>query len=292
MELRHLRYFLTLAEELHFGRAAKRLFISQPPLSRQIKELEEELGAILFFRDNKRVELTQAGKYFQKEAYNMMRRLEAVQQQTYQIHHSLAGEIKIGYISAIDKRKMGLLIQRLQQHYPYMQAKLFERPSLRQVEALEQGKLDIGIIRAPNASPQLLSEPLYEDGFCLALPADWLPPIDFAGLMNQAFISYHARYAPSYHNEMLAYCAQLGFVPTLRHECNNIASILELVHLGIGFSVVPQSVQTQYQHLSVQFLPFEEVNIKTSILLAYAKDSEHPALSLMQQFILELFAKA
>lgn len=291
MELRHLRYFLMLAEELHFGKAAKRLFISQPPLSRQIKELEEELGAILFFRDNKRVELTEAGKFFRKEAEVLMQRLASVQQQTHQIHHSMAGEIRMGYISSVDKSKLGLLIQKLHKIYPYIQTKLFELSTIRQIKALENGKLDIGIIRAPNSSPYLITESLYKDGFCLAVPGSFELPTTFSALAAQPFISYHAKYAPVYHNEMLAYCAQMGFMPTLHHECNNISSILELVHLNTGISVVPQSVQYQYTHLAIQFINPHETTIKTDILMAYGKESEHPALPIMRQFIIDLFGQ-
>lgn len=292
MELRHLRYFLTLAEELHFGNAAKRLFISQPPLSRQIKELEEELGAILFFRDNKRVELTEAGKFFRKEAETLMKKLASVQQQTHQIHHSLAGEIKIGYISSVDKSKLGLLIQKLQKLYPYVQTKLFELSTIRQIEALDNGKMDIGIIRAPSSSPHLATEQLYKDGFCLAVPNSFDLPATFSTLAKEPFISYHAKYAPVYHNEMLAYCAQMGFMPTLHHECNNISSILELVHLNAGITVVPQSVQYQYSHLAIRFVNVDKIAIKTDILLAYAKENEHPVLPVIRQFILDLFKKS
>lgn len=291
MELRHLRYFLMLAEELHFGNAAKRLFISQPPLSRQIKELEKELGVVLFFRDNKRVELTESGKFFQKEAHALLRKLESVQRQTHQIYHSLAGEINIGYISAIEKSKLGLLIQKLQKIYPYIQTKLFELSTVRQVEGLESGKLDIGIIRAPNPSPYLVTESLYEDGFCLAVPTTFELPTRFSALAEQPFISYHAKYAPAYHNEVLAYCAQLGFMPTLHHECNNISSILELVHLHAGISVVPQSVQYQYAHLDIRFINMEQTSIRTAILMAYRTESEHPVIPVIRELILDLFGQ-
>ncbi|MGH2623423.1 MAG: LysR family transcriptional regulator, partial [Sphingobacterium sp.] len=168
MEIRHLRYFIMLSEELHFGKAAKRLFISQPPLSRQIKELELELGATLFSRNNKRVALTPAGEYFLKEARNILVTLDSAKHHANQIHSGLAGEIKIGYISSVDKAKLGILIQRIQKKHPYVQTKLFELPTEKQITALENRKLDIGIIRAPNPSYRLQTEKLYDDGFCLA----------------------------------------------------------------------------------------------------------------------------
>lgn len=289
MELRHLRYFIVLAEELHFGNAARRLFISQPPLSRQIKELEEELGVILLLRDNKRVSLTEAGRFFLEQARKVVGQLESAMQQTNQIHHSLAGEIKIGYISSIDKKKLGELIHHLRDVHPFLQTKLFELPTNRQIQALEDGKLDIGIIRAPNASPLLQSEMLYEDGFSLVFPAAMAIPERLEELANFPFISYHATAVPVYHSQMLAFCAELGFKPTLRHECNNIASILELVELNAGISIVPACVRHQYGHLGVRFFNVEESAIKTEVLLTYQRRQNHPAFSMLRCLMLALF---
>lgn len=289
MELRHLRYFLTLSEELHFGKAAKRLFISQPPLSRQIKELEEEMGVKLFLRNNKRVLLTEAGRYFAQEANNLIKKLDFAKQQTAKIHDSLAGELKIGYISSIDKQKLGKLVRELQIHYPYLQIRLYELSSEKQIEELTSKKMDLGIIRAPVTSPEIKVEQLYDDGFLLAYAADFVLPADLSLLSTIPFISYHPDYAPVYHNQILAYCAHLGFSPNLRHSCNNISSILELVHFGTGISVVPQSVQSQYHHLHINFLNLGEPSIKTDILMAYAKEQEHPAFSVLGDLVKKIF---
>lgn len=291
MELRHLRYFLILVEELHFGRAAKRLFISQPPLSRQIKELEEHLGATLFLRDNKRVTLTEAGRYFAKEAQSILTRLDLVQHQASQIHLSLAGEVKIGYISSTDKRKLGELVYALQTRYPYLQIKLYELSSEQQLKSLSLKKLDIGIVRAPAVAVDLAVEKLYEDGFTLAYSTDFDLPTDLSTLAEVPFISYHPDSVPLYHRQMLAYCAQLGFSPNLRHACNNISSILELVHLKTGITVVPESVQSQYTHLAINFLNLRKPSIKTAILMAYARQPEHPAFSVLHDLVKKIFTR-
>lgn len=290
MELRHLRYFLVLAEELHFGNAAKRLFISQPPLSRQIKELEEELAVDLFVRDNKRVMMTEAGHYFVQEAQDILNRLKVAREHVSQIHRSLAGEIKIAYISSTDKKKLGQLVQALQHEHPFLQTKLYEMSSEHQAEALVNGAIDVGIVRAPLLSPTLKAEKLYEDGFSLALPRAMSVSDDLAALADEPFISYHADYAPIYHGQMLAFCAGIGFAPKLRHACNTISSILELVHIGAGISVVPQSVQSQYQHLHINFLNLGEASIKTDILLAYTKQQGHPAFGALQTLIKNIFS--
>lgn len=289
MELRHLRYFIVLAEELHFGNAAKRLFMSQPPLSRQIKELEKALGVTLLLRDNKRVSLTEAGSFFLTQAKTILAQLESAKQQAHQIHQSLGGEIKIGYISSVDKKKLGQLIHNLHDAHPFLQTKLFELATQKQIRALEEGRLDIGIIRAPNASPRLQSEKLYREGFSLVFPKAMTVPENLALLADYPFISYHASAVPVYHSQMLAFCAQLGFKPTLRHECNNIASILELVELNAGISIVPSSVQHQYGYLGVRFFNVENADIKTEVLLTYQRRQEHPAFSMTRKLMLTLF---
>ena len=290
MELRHIRYFLVLAEELHFGRAAKKLYISQPPLSRQIKELEEEIGVTLLLRDNKRVTLTEAGTYFYSEVKNILLKIDSVKQQANQIYRSYAGEIRIGYISSVNKSILGKLIQHLQCNYPYLQTKLYELSTEKQIHALENGKMDIGIVRAPNTSPNLITTKLYEDDFCIALPKQMTIPANYSEFSDYSFITYHSNMVPVYHNQILAFCAKLGFQPNIRHECNNISSILELVHLTAGISVVPKSVQNQYNHLDIQFLSIENLNVKTEILLAHPKEPEHPVFPILKDLMLNLFA--
>jgi len=289
MELRHLRYFQVLAEELHFGHAARRLFISQPPLSRQIKELEQELAVTLFLRDNKRVQLTDAGKYFLQEVHGIFNKLETAKVQAGRIHHALAGVIKIGYISSIDKKKLGELTRQIQLAHPFIKTQLFELPTAKQIQALEAGRLDVGIIRGPNPSAALTAEKLYEDGFCLAMPGKTALPNDISALEQLPFISYHVSAVPVYHAQMLAFAAQMGFTPQLRYECNNISSILELVHLGAGISIVPGAVKSQYDHLDIQFYTPALSTILTQVMLAAQRAQQHPAFEAIRALIIPLF---
>lgn len=289
MELRHLHYFLVLAEELHFGRAAKRLFISQPPLSRQIKQLEDELGAVLFRRENKRVSLTAAGQYLLEAGQSLTDQVALIKTRVYDIGRSVAGEIKIGYISAVDKLKLGLFIQDMQQDFPHVQSKLFELSTERQLEALHNGQLDLAIVRAPIHTPGITLEKLYQETFCMAYSADFKLPADYSTLQQQAFITYNAEDAPIYHSNALSFCAALGFSPTIRHECNTISSILELVHLNIGISIVPQSVKAQYQHLAIKYLDLENQDINTTTLLAYRQERMDAVLANLRKLIIKNF---
>jgi DNA-binding transcriptional LysR family regulator len=141
---------------LHFRNAAASLFISQPPLSRQIKELEEELGVQLFLRNNKRVVLTEAGKYFAATVDSIFAQLEESKNIARQIHQAAdSGELKIGYISSVYQPHLAEVLKALRQVFPYIKTSLYERPTIKQIEALEQGKLDVGILRAPVQSDKL-----------------------------------------------------------------------------------------------------------------------------------------
>ena len=167
MELRHLKYFLAVAEELNFTKASEKLFISQPPLSRQIAELEEELQAKLFIRNNKKVELTEAGKYFEKEIKEIFQNLERISIKTKKIAENVSGDFRIAYISSIYSSIISDLIKHLKAQFPYVNFKLFEISTTKQIDALEQGKIEMGIIRSPIQSPKIKSHLWFKDGFSL-----------------------------------------------------------------------------------------------------------------------------
>ncbi len=167
MELRHLRYFLAVAEELNFTKASEKLCISQPPLSRQIKELENELGARLFERNNKKVTLTEAGKYFKEKVVNQLQDLESVVLKTRKISENANGEYRVGYISSIFSNKITKLVQFLTEKYPFLKIKLYEVSTVKQILALEHNKLDLGIIRAPLISTKIISKLWFKDSYSL-----------------------------------------------------------------------------------------------------------------------------
>jgi len=167
MELRHLRYFLTLAKELSFTRASEKLFIAQPPLSRQIKELETELNTKLFNRNNKKVELTEAGKFYVKEISQLLQSLDRINLKAQKISENISGEFRIAYISSTFSGDITELVKFLSAKYPFVNFRLYEVPTVEQVVGLEQGKIDLGIIRAPLYSPEINSRLWFRDSFSL-----------------------------------------------------------------------------------------------------------------------------
>ncbi len=294
MEIRHLRYFKVLAEELHFGRAAKRLFISQPPLSRQIKELEEELSVKLLTRNNKRVALTEAGKHYLRECEQLLNGLEKAKQQCQQIHLAESGIFNLGYISSISKQKLSELLKQIKELYPLLQVHLFETSSQKQLTALEQGKLDIGIVRAPITRPMFTQKSLYEDGFVLALSNSRGQKINDdlkdLNLRTSSFISYNSEYAPVYHQKFLEICSRLNFTPIVMHECNTMQSILELVAYDVGIAIVPKTAQQCGIASDIHFLDIAtSSDIKTQIIMTYLSDNPNKLLITISELIYNLF---
>ena len=282
MELRHLLYFKAVAEQLHFRKAASKLFISQPPLSRQIRELENELGVLLFTRKEKRVNLTDAGKYFKTEVDAIFGRLEESRRVVRQIHNSESGELKIGYISSVYQPHLADVLKAMREVFPYSKTSLFEIPTSAQIRGLEQGSLDVGILRGPVQSEQLTIKTLFFDPFVVVVPGS---KAGFkqeeklvAHLKHSPFIFFSKDIAPHYNDKLLEICARLGFKPDIVHEANNAYSILQLVEAGLGVSILPHSLKEQYGHLKVSFFDLENIPVNTEVVLAYKQNNKSAAL--------------
>lgn len=282
MELRHLLYFKTVAEELHFSKAAARLFISQPPLSRQIKELEDELGVRLFSRSNKRVTLTDAGKYFKDEVEALFSRLEESKNIARQIHQNESGELRIGYISSVYQSYLAEVLKAMRLVFPYVKTSLNEVPTLTQIEALEEGRLDVGILRAPVHSDRLEVRTLYFDPFVVVIPRGVYHCADQKELAlflkNSPFIFFNKGFAAYYNEKLVEICERLGFRPDIVHEANNVHSILQLIEAGLGVSILPASLQQQYGHLKVDFIKLKDIPVHTEVVLAYKAGNRNAAL--------------
>ncbi|HEY0177823.1 MAG TPA: LysR family transcriptional regulator [Pedobacter sp.] len=282
MEIRHLIYFRTVAEELHFTKAAAKLFISQPPLSRQIKELEEELGVQLFTRSNKQVVLTDAGKYFKKQVDAIFLQLEESKHVVSQIHLGTSGELKIGYISSVYQSHLAEVLKAMRKEFPHVKTSLYEVPTVSQIKELEQGKLDAGILRAPVLSEKLVVKTLFFDPFLVVIPYSdqtFTTNYELAGLLKGSpFIFFNKEFAPHYHDKLMDICHRMGFVPDITHEANNIHSILQLVEAGLGVSILPSSLKKQYTYLKLSFIELMDIPVNTEVVLAYKQSNKNPAL--------------
>ncbi|MFZ0596976.1 MAG: LysR substrate-binding domain-containing protein [Flavobacterium sp.] len=277
MELRHLKYFLAVAEELNFTKAAEKLYISQPPLSRQIIELENEIQAKLFIRNNKKVELTEAGKYLEKEVRELFQHLERISIKTRKIAQNVSGDFRIAYISSIYSSVISDLIKHLKVEFPYVNFKLFEVSTTKQIAALEQGKIELGIIRSPVKSPKIKAQLWFEDGFSVVYHKDKIQiksEEDIPNLKNETFVFFNKDYAPHYHEVLLQICAFYGFEPKVVHESNNINSIVQLVKNGLGISIVPSNIAKNNQDNEIGFVELKKVNLFTDVSLITSKEDD------------------
>lgn len=290
MELRHLRYFLILAQELSFTKASEKLFIAQPPLSRQIKELETELNAKLFNRNNKRVELTEAGKYYVKEISQLLQSLDRINLKAEKISQHISGEFRIAYISSTFSGDISELVKFLSSKYPFVNFRLYEVPTVEQVVGLEQGKIDLGIIRAPLYSPDIDTRLWFRDSFSLVFNRSKVnirSEKEIKKLRDETFVFFNKEYAPFYYDTLIEICAKYGFTPKIVHESNNISSIIQLVKNGLGISIVPTNIVKSHNYPDLGFLELKKLHLFTDILLATPKESNSEIAREAIQFLLK-----
>ncbi|KXC44300.1 LysR family transcriptional regulator [Pseudomonas aeruginosa] len=248
MELRHLRYFIAVAEELHFGRAAERLGISQPPLSQQIQALEEEIGARLFERANRRVELTDAGRLFLDESRQVLAQVDKAVLLARRAHLGELGELKIGFTSSAPfTSTIPSSIHAFRKAYPDVHLDLQEMSSRQVLKALLEESLQVGVIR-PLALPdavhwvELFREPLVAvlraDHPLAAGSEDGLA---IAALAEEPFVFFPRSYGTGLYDQVIALTRQAGFSPRIAQEASEAMTIIGLVSAGLGVSILPAS---------------------------------------------------
>lgn len=248
MELRHLRYFIAVAEELHFGRAAERLGISQLPLSQQIQALEEEIGARLFERTNRRVELTDAGRLFLDESRQVLAQVDKAVLLARRAHLGELGELKIGFTSSAPfTSTIPSSIHAFRKAYPDVHLDLQEMSSRQVLKALLEESLQVGVIR-PLALPdavhwvELFREPLVAvlraDHPLAAGSEDGLA---IAALAEEPFVFFPRSYGTGLYDQVIALTRQAGFSPRIAQEASEAMTIIGLVSAGLGVSILPAS---------------------------------------------------
>ncbi|KQP12207.1 LysR family transcriptional regulator [Pseudorhodoferax sp. Leaf267] len=242
MELRHLRYFIAVAETGNLSRAAEKLFIAQPPLSVQIRQLEDEMGTPLFVRHPKGVRLTAAGEALMPQARALLDRAGHLKETLH--GDGTAGLLSLGYVPSASSTVLPDLVRLLRATHPGLRIELREMISSEQAEALVMGHLDAGIARTLARHPRLVAPAQMADPFCLAAPAQpdaARTPIDLRKLAEQDFVGFTRHRGPAYFDQSIHLCAQAGFSPRIRYEASTVHGVLDLVAAGLGHALVPQS---------------------------------------------------
>lgn len=276
LEFRHLRYFIALAEELHFGRAAQRLSISQPPLSVAIQQLESSVGARLFDRDSKGVRLTPAGEAFRGSAAALLARAEEACAQAREVQAGEVGRLRLGFVGSTLFNGLSAWLQAFQASHPKVEVVVVELNSQDQIDALLAEELDLGLVHTDRLPPALTCQPLYSEPFVACLPAGHpaarLQQIPLATLSDQPFILFSRKGSPDYHARIVEICRQHGFYPRLQHEGRHWLSVVSLVSQGLGVSIVPAAFERSGVQGAV-FRPLAESIEPSAVFAAWRKDS-------------------
>jgi DNA-binding transcriptional LysR family regulator len=278
MDLRHLRYFLAVAEERHFTRAAERLGMTQPPLSLQIRLLEEELGTALFRRLTRGVELTEAGTLLIEDARRILEQVERTKANVQSRALGETGRIRLGFAGAtyFPPRIPGL-IRAYRERYPDVLLTPEQSNTPYLIEALRNGTLDVAFVRPPLSDGEgITQQRLVEESMRIVLssyhPQAASASLALAALAHETFILFPRAIGPGLYDSIIASCQRAGFSPSLGQEAPQIPSIVHLVAAGFGVSVVPQSIE-QIHADGVVYIPIAGEAPLATISLAVRKDS-------------------
>lgn len=291
MELRHLRYFVAVAEELHFGRAARRLNISQPPLSLQIRQLEEEIGVALFSR-KRRVELTAAGREFLRHVRGALQQVQQGVRSAQRVERGERGELNVGFISSMASTYMPWLLRVFRERYPDVELVLNEGDTLTQIRDLLVGRLSVGIVRGPVNTPGLVGTTILTEPLVVALPADHpraaAKRVAVGELVNDGFVMV-PRQIGALHQETLRLCQRAGFTPRVSQEALQLHIVVSLVSARVGVALVPASAQLTRID-GVVFRPLAGSDASVQIAVASRADDGSPVVREFTEVAQQVFS--
>jgi LysR family transcriptional regulator, benzoate and cis,cis-muconate-responsive activator of ben and cat genes len=281
MEFRQLQYFLGVANELHFSKAAEKLFIAQPALSRQIQALEENLGVMLFERDKRNVKLTPAGDYLREEATQILSQLENISNRTQLIHRGEEGELRIGHPGSAIYSVIPPLLSQLRSVFPQIKANLSEILEDDLFGFLKNYQIDVGFIREPFVDIHLNTKVLMKESFALVLPENhWITPENFTSLAQiktEPFVLPPRHAGSTYYDLLVRMCEREGFSPNVVHESIHGATILRLVEYNLGISIMPISYRLSTA-MRVKFIELKDIPERTQLSMAWRKNDKNPIL--------------
>lgn len=279
MELRHLRYFLAVAEELHFGRAAARLQMAQPPLSQQIKQLEAELGVQLFLRTRRKVTLTAAGQILQQESAQLLQQLEQVISKTQQAGRGEIGKLAIAFVSSAMYSLLPDYLKQFRERYPQVDVVLYELSTQEQIQGLLNNQLDVGFIRPPIEQKTLETQSVLQEPLVAALPLGHplasRQHISIKELKREVFILFPRPMATRLYDQIISMCHQGEFSPVIVQQATQMQTILSLVAADMGVAIVPKSLQN-LQRYGVYFVPFIEATPQSEVCIVWKQGDTSP----------------
>jgi len=287
IEVRQARYFLAVAETLHFGRAAEQLTMSQPPLSQAILQLEHQLGVTLFDRSGRNVTLTETGRLFAAECRTLIAAARHAQEVATQAQAGLAGTLRIGVVTSALSEPLLSTLGAFRHARPRVDLQITEVDTPSGQHALLQHEIDIAIIRPAAPVRGLRIQPWRHDEFVIALPpghplaADAPSPVRLARFADQPWVWLRREASPDYHDQLMATCRRAGFSPGIRHLANSIFTQLAMAAAGLGVTLVPNMSVRQIQPPA----PYRPLTDRAGIveLSLVSRDAAHEPLA--EQFL-------
>lgn len=280
--MRDLRAFLVLAEELHFGEAAKRLGIAQPPLSQTIKRLEGKVGCTLFERHTRRTDLTEAGKAMMDAATRVMEELGRAVSDAKRLDAGESGSLAVGFPATVAVTVLPRIMHDFRDRNPRIDLSLQEVPSVEQTERIRAGSLDLGFVNEPIAKPDLQSITVLVEPFFLLLPARHKllhrrGAVPVEALSGEGFIMFPRKLGPAFHDRILAICAAGNFTPRVIQEALTWTTIAGLVDANVGVSLVPASVR-RLRVGDVIYRAITPSTVETTTAVVWRTENCRPAL--------------
>ena len=247
MELRQLRYFVAVAEEGHFGRAAQRLHMSQPPLSMQIKSLEAELGVELLNRSTRQVKLTDAGRVFLGKARAILGAVKEAQDAARGAEHGTQGQLHVGFISSATLSLLPPSIRLFRERFGGVELELKELTSAQQVDALYADEIEVGLVRLPMRAPGIRFEPVLEERLVVALPSghalEKRDLVSLEAIVDLPLIFFTRQLIPGFHAQIVELFQRVGAFPRVAQHAVHLQTIVGLVASGIGIAILPGSAE-------------------------------------------------
>lgn len=282
MELRHLRSFVVVAEELHVGRAAARLHLTQPSLSRQIAALERDVGVPLFTRIRRRFGLTPAGEIFLTAAREVVRRADDAVHDAQRAHRGELGTLRLRFVQSATFEALPRLLAAFRAAHPDVALDVETMTTIRQVAALRSGHIDIGLIRPPISEPTLTTRVISRDPLVAALPAGHplakRRRLPLAALADEPFVLYTRASGPSVQDAIIGHCIAAGFSPRIIQEAADVQTIVSLVAAGLGVSLLIAPTPPTAER-AVAYRPISDDLPAWELALAWSIDNQTPVLS-------------
>jgi DNA-binding transcriptional LysR family regulator len=281
MELRHLRYFVAVAEELSFRGAAEKLHIAQPPLSAQIKALEQELRARLFERTTRSVQLTHAGRVFLEEARSVLQAAAQAEQRVRDAEHGLAGTLRVGVIAPMANAWLAGILRQFRQRFPGVQLSLFDLTSTEQLRRLHANELDAGLLRPPVGFPELEYRFVGESKQVLAVPVGHAlakkPRITWQDFHGEDLVLIHPSAQHGFYDAFFAQCAKAGAKPRPVQYANDIQTKMWLISAGFGIAPTTSTLE-EVKRSGLVFRPMPAGLPPVQTVLAWRRDDGSPVL--------------